>query len=382
MKSMKAWLALTLGVSMTLGALAGCGGDDGSSPRDTEPPAVTVTNPASGATWVSPNRPVRITFSEAMDAASLDSVFIEGIVAGAREYDDESHSVTLWLAEMLETGTEYNVRVAAAVRDRAGNSMEEDHIFTYTTMQGPVTCASLYDHFENDDHIPYATEVATGRWYWLIPSCGGNERYDFYAFTLTDPASVTLRMNLVYADTTDMDWRLHFYREDGGNYCSDRISLSCPAEMTLSHSFLPGTYYARISKADDDDHVGVYSFVLETSDPCPDDEYEDNDFEDEATPITAGLLEGLRGCDEDADYFSIEMEAGKTLRVTMTEVTNVAGGIERKLSLYGPGVGTGVTDWTEPRIEMITALEDTTHYIEARWGTDGVVYNLNVEVLE
>jgi hypothetical protein len=382
MKSGWARLVLIFGLSMALSAFAGCGGDDGSSPVDNQPPGVAATNPAAGATGVSPNRPVRISFSEAMDETSLDSIFIEGVKVSAREYEDETHSVTLWFSEMLEAGTEYRVRVASSVRDRAGNPMTGDHTFSYTTVPGPLTCNSLYDLYESDDHIESSTKIDLGKWYWLVPSCGGLERYDFYEFTLIDAARVTLRMNFVFADTADMGWRINFYRRDGGSYSSFRESLTLPAEMMLSHSFLPGTYYARICKADDDEHVGVYSFTVETSNPCHDDEYEDNDFEDEAVPITAGLLEGLRGCDEDADYYSIEIEEGETLRVTMTEVTSVAGGVDRKLSLFGPGVGTGPTNRTEPRIEMITALETGTHYIEAMWWADGVVYDLNVEVFD
>ena len=381
MKAIAAWLALIIVVSIALGILAGCGGDDGSSPQDNQSPVVMATNPAAGATWVSPNMPVRIAFSEAMDETSLDSVFISGVEVSAREYDDDSHSVTLWFAEMLDTGTEYEVRVAGAVRDRAGNRMEDDHTFSYTTVAGPLTCTGLYDHFELDNHIADATGVDLGRWYWLVPSCGGLERYDFYEFTLIDGARVTLRMNFVFADTAEMDWRLHFYRADGGSYSSSGASLTFPEEMILSHSFLPGTYYTRINKTDEDDHLGVYSFTIETSDPCQDDEYEDNDFEDEASPVTAGLLEGLHGCYEDADYYSIDIEAGKSLRVTMTEVTTVAGGVDRKLSLSGPGVAIGVTDQTEPRIETIPAAQAGTYYIEARWWADGVIYNLNVEVL-
>jgi hypothetical protein len=382
MNAMLTRLVLIFGMGMALGVFAGCGGDDGSSPRDNQPPVVTSTNPPDAETWVSPNMPVRIFFSEAMDEASLDAIFIDGVTVRAREYDYDSHSVTLSFSEMLETGTEYDVRVSGAVRDRSGNQMESDYTFSYTTMPGPLACTSLYDPFEADDHIGIATEIDIGRWYWLVPSCGGGGRFDYYEFTLADAARATVRMKVVFADTAEMDWRINLYREDGGSYSALAASLTFPGETMLSHSFLPGTYYARIGKTDDDDHLGIYSFIFETSDPCPDDEYEDNDFEDEATPVTAGLLEGLRGCYEDADYYSMELEAGQTLRVTMTEVTNVAGGADRKLSLFGPGVWAGITNQIEPRAEMVKALEDGTHYIEARWWTDGVVYDLNVEVLD
>ncbi|MFC1800360.1 Ig-like domain-containing protein, partial [Candidatus Eisenbacteria bacterium] len=242
-------IALVLAVTFAAGIFAGCGDDSGSGPSDSTAPTVTLTDPADGATGISPNRPVRISFSELMDVASLDSIFIDGIAVGAREYDDDTHSVTIWLAQMPEAGTEYDVRVSAAVQDHAGKGMGSDYTFSYTT--GPFSCGSLYDPFEDNDGIATAKDVALDTWYWLIPSCGVNARFDYYRFTLADPAKATVKVNFVYADTTHFRWGISFFREFGDAYAQIGYApVPFPQELSFHFSFPPGTYYATIYEQD------------------------------------------------------------------------------------------------------------------------------------
>jgi hypothetical protein len=42
-------------------------------------------------------------------------------------YDDETHSLTLEFSQVFTTGSEYEVRVGADVKDKAGNKMGTDH---------------------------------------------------------------------------------------------------------------------------------------------------------------------------------------------------------------------------------------------------------------
>ena len=372
-------IALILAVTISAGVLPGCG-DDGSSPSGNTTPTVTMTDPADGATGISPNSPVRISFSESMDEASLDSIVIDGIAVGAREYEDDTHTVTLWLADMPAAGTAYDVRVSAAVEDQAGKEMGSDYRFSYTT--GPFSCGSLYDPFENNDEIASASDVDINTWYWLVPSCGDDTRRDYYRFTLEDPAKATVRVSFVHSDSTLFQWGISFFRENGDDYSQCGWSpVTFPFELTYHYSFLPGTYYALIYGQDPGPSTGIYNFMIETSEPCPDDEYEDNDFIDEAKPIMPGLHEGLRGCHVDADFYSIAVAAGKTLKVTMTEVTSVAAGNTRYLGIWGPGVSVGGSNRIEPRVEMVLTQEDT-YYIKTQWWTDGVIYDLNIEVLD
>ncbi|MGD8627942.1 MAG: Ig-like domain-containing protein [bacterium] len=372
------YVALVMAVTIAAGISTGCGGDDGSGPLENAAPAVTLTDPADGATGISPNRPVRVSFSEPMDEASLDSIFIDGITVGAIEYDGDTHTATMWLAEMPDAETEYEVRVAAAVQDQSGKGMEGDYTFSYTT--GPFSCGNLYDPFEENDEIATAKDVEINSRYWLVPSCGEYGRYDYYRFTLQDPAKATVKLGFVHSDSTHYRWGISFYREDGSDYAQVGYApVTFPRELSYHFSFLPGTYYALIYGQDNGPFTGIYNFTIETSEPCQDDEYEDNDFPDEARPITAGLHEGLRGCHVDQDYYTIDMEAGKTLRVTMSEFSSVGG--SRMLNITGPGANVGGINQTEPRVETVLAQAGT-YMIRVRWWDDGVIYDLNVEVLD
>jgi hypothetical protein len=73
------------------------------------------------------------------------------------------------------------------------------------------------------------------------------------------------------------------------------------------------------------------------------------------------------------------MAAGKTLKVTMTEVSSVGG--SRMLYITGPGISVGGINQTEPRVEMVLTQAGT-YTIRTRWWADGVTYDLNVEVLD
>lgn len=378
MKDILRDIGAALVIILAVGIFAGCGDDGGTDAGDTGRPAVTQTNPADGATGISQNMPVWIYFSEPMDEASLDSIFIEGVSIAGREYDEDSHVVTLWLSDLLDEETEYEVRVAEEVMDMAGNEMESDYTFSYTT--GTFSPGYLYDPFAGNFDIAHAADVETDTGYWLVPSCWTDTRFDFYRFTLADTAKVTASVDYVYGNTPEMRWGISYLRADEESYASTGTGArSYPSNISFNYSFLPGTYYAKIYKYESDAYCGVYNFTLETSEPCPDDEYEDNDFPDEAKPITAGLHEGLRGCFVDQDFYSIEMAQGKTLKVTMTEVSSVGG--SRMLYITGPGVSVGGINQVEPRVEMVLAQAGT-YTIRTRWWADGVTYDLNIEVLD
>ncbi len=372
-------IALVLVVVCAACFMVGCGDDGGSDSGDTKAPTVTLTNPAGGATGVSPNRPIWISFSESMDEATLDSIYVEGATVAEREYHEDTHSVTLWTENMLEAETEYDIRIAAAVTDRGGNQMDQDYIFSFTT--AAFACANLYDPFEPNDDTDQASPVELDTWYRLVPSCGSESRHDYYQFTLSDTAKATVILNVVDADTTHMRWGISFYRGNGASLTQLGTGhFLIPFTQDFYQSLLPGTYIALLYKYDDDQYSGLYNFMIETSEPCADDQYEDNDFEEEATPITAGLYEDLRACYLDKDLYSIDLAQGKTLRVTMSEVEPSGG--SRALRIWGPGTSVGGVNQTEPRVEMALAGQAGTFYIYVQWWRDNVTYDLNVEVLD
>ncbi len=130
-------------------AVAGCGnvkkgggdgdvdaGTDAAPGDDTTPPTVTATDPVPLAASVAAGVAITATFSEAMDAGSLDDTFVvstEGeLVAGQVSYD--GLVATFTPDSPLPTGTTYEAKIAAGATDAAGNPLAEAHAWAFTTV--------------------------------------------------------------------------------------------------------------------------------------------------------------------------------------------------------------------------------------------------------
>ncbi len=105
---------------------------------DTTAPRVTATDPVEGATGVSPSAVVSVTFSEAMDPATLDTTtfaltaFATGApVAGT--VTTALSSATFTPAAPLGPGTKYQATITTGVRDLAQNPMAVASTWSFTT---------------------------------------------------------------------------------------------------------------------------------------------------------------------------------------------------------------------------------------------------------
>ena len=77
--------------------------------------------------------PLRITFSEPMDAATLDDITLNGSPAFKPVWDAATGTVELWHTYPLTPGTSYRVEVGTGVRDLAGNGLAEAYTWRFTT---------------------------------------------------------------------------------------------------------------------------------------------------------------------------------------------------------------------------------------------------------
>lgn len=123
----------TSGIPITIGA--------GGTP-DTTPPSVTATSPANGVTGVSATSTVTVTFSEAMDAASITTTSFElrtassTLVPALVGYDAGTRVATLTPTSALTGGVAYTATVKAGsggVRDAAGNALASNYTWSFTT---------------------------------------------------------------------------------------------------------------------------------------------------------------------------------------------------------------------------------------------------------
>ena len=107
---------------------------------DQTQPTVTATTPANGATSVSVNTLVTVTFSEAMDATTITAsnltmrATVSGTaVTGTVAYNTTTRTATFTPSAPLAQNINYTFTVSSAVKDAAGNTMAQNFVFAFTT---------------------------------------------------------------------------------------------------------------------------------------------------------------------------------------------------------------------------------------------------------
>jgi hypothetical protein len=86
----------------------------------------------------------------------------------------------------------------------------------------------------------------------------------------------------------------------------------------------------------------------------PDDEYEDNDFLDEAQPIATALTTDLGGCYLGSGHYTFDVEAGQVVTVTATQQPH-AGSIHSRMRIYDPS---GASNGNDADV-MVSSIERT-----------------------
>jgi hypothetical protein len=100
---------------------------------DTTPPKVTSTVPKATATGVAPGVNITATFSEAMDASTINSTTFKLFKAGTTNlipavvtYDATAKKAILNPDANLRRGTKYKAAVTTGAKDLAGNQLDQD----------------------------------------------------------------------------------------------------------------------------------------------------------------------------------------------------------------------------------------------------------------
>ena len=99
---------------------------------DTTAPTVTGTSPADGVVDVAISSAISVTFSEAMDPATIDTSTFT--VSGATGTVSYSGTTAMFTPDVLANGTAYTVTVSTGVTDTAGNGLAADYVFSFTTV--------------------------------------------------------------------------------------------------------------------------------------------------------------------------------------------------------------------------------------------------------
>jgi len=115
------------------------------APTDTTAPTVSAITPASGATGVGVASTVTATFSEAMNASTVNASSFElrnaanALVAATVAYNTSTRVATLTPGTALAGSSTYTATVTTAVRDLAGNPMASNRVWSFTTSSADST---------------------------------------------------------------------------------------------------------------------------------------------------------------------------------------------------------------------------------------------------
>ncbi|MDF9407235.1 Ig-like domain-containing protein [Pelotomaculum isophthalicicum JI] len=154
------------------------------SSSDTTPPTVKNTNPADGATDVSVSASVYVTFSETV----VEDVYFKDI--NIRNTSDNSVVNYIYninndmltidpISDFSSSSVTYAVYVpAGAVKDRAGNSLENDYVFTFTTVEEHTSGFTLTAPNGGENWPAGATKQIT--WSYAGEGCPTDARLSLY----------------------------------------------------------------------------------------------------------------------------------------------------------------------------------------------------------
>jgi hypothetical protein len=121
-------------IFVLMGILSCGGGDSPVAPKDTTPPTVVSTAPANAATDVALNTPISVTFSEAIDPASVSSTTFSMSPSMTCSHNCASATATMTPSTALAYGTTYTVTATTGIKDQAGNALAAAHSWSFTTV--------------------------------------------------------------------------------------------------------------------------------------------------------------------------------------------------------------------------------------------------------
>jgi len=143
----------------------GCGGSGGGGGGDTTPPAIAAVSPINGATGVALNTVISATFTEAMDASSINTTNFEldHGVTGTVTYDAVNKRAIFAPSANLAYSTTYTVTIKTGIKDSAGNALNANYTFSFTTRPSPGT---LDINFDTDGIVK--TAVGGNSYAWAV----------------------------------------------------------------------------------------------------------------------------------------------------------------------------------------------------------------------
>ena len=98
-------------------------------------PQVSSTSPTGGATGVSINGNVTVTFNDNMDSSTLTSstFYLDNGITGTVSYDSSTKTATLNPSTKLESSTQYTATLTTDIQDEGDNNLAATYTWVFTT---------------------------------------------------------------------------------------------------------------------------------------------------------------------------------------------------------------------------------------------------------
>jgi YVTN family beta-propeller protein len=105
-------------------------------------PTVTASIPVNGAGDVATDTIVQVTFSDMMDASSINSstFLVSGSVTGTITYDSVTKTATFKPSKSLEKKMAYTVTLTTGIKNATGNALASNYTWSFTTSENDGSC--------------------------------------------------------------------------------------------------------------------------------------------------------------------------------------------------------------------------------------------------
>jgi hypothetical protein len=144
---------------VVMGVLGGCGGSGGGTPPppppppagDTTAPTISSTSPDAGAVDVNRLGNITATFSETLNAATVDATSFSVVdgngrdVSGSVSLDAGTNTATFTPDAPLSLISSYTVTLSTAITDTAANALASAEVWTFTASDGGWKVAEAID---------------------------------------------------------------------------------------------------------------------------------------------------------------------------------------------------------------------------------------------
>jgi O-glycosyl hydrolase len=126
-------------------AMSGCGGGSssgGTTPPSDTAPTVSVASPSNNVTGVAVNSAITVTFSKAMDPATINSTTFKVTGPGGTVVSGTvsctGATATFVPSASLAYSAQYTVSITTGAKDTGGNALASAYTFSFTTGQAPA----------------------------------------------------------------------------------------------------------------------------------------------------------------------------------------------------------------------------------------------------